>query len=380
MGPQSSQGRIQTSAKPMKDSRSVVPGWNEEGKNPKMRLASLKTDLPQFGKHHGSVSKSFLPESPVSENGRPSDRRLRGKAVVVEQCLRYADDLVSIYEEEKARREALKRANEQLKLEVAARLKAEQELRKEHKRLEQRVRLRTKKLAEANRLLEIEVDQRKNVEKDLTASLKEKETLLSEIHHRVKNNLQIISSLLALQGSRVKDAKVRQALQESQSRVRSIALIHEQLYRSKDLACIDFSEYIQNLTRALLQTHSGMSAPIGIKLHVDHALLPIELAVPCGLVISELVTNCLKHAFSEQQRGEIRIDFGRNKSGKHVLIVADNGKGLPEAYDCRKTGSLGLQLVANLVQLQLHGTMEAKTNGGTTFSIEFQDRQQTLSR
>jgi two-component sensor histidine kinase len=342
-----------------------------------MRLARLKNELPQFGKHHGGVSTTFLPESTVRENGRPSDHRLRGKAVVVEQCLRYADDLVSIYEEEKARREALKKANEQLKHEVAARLKAEQELLKEQKRLEQRVRQRTKKLAEANRLLEVEVEQRKYVEKDLKASLKEKETLLSEIHHRVKNNLQIISSLLALQGSRVENAKVRQALQDSQSRVRSMALIHEQLYRSKDLAGIDFSEYIRNLTRALLQTHCDMPAPIDIKLHVDHALLPIELAVPCGLVISELVTNCLKHAFPAQHRGEIRIDFGRNKkNGKHVLIVADNGKGLPESYDCRESGSLGLQLVTNLVQLQLHGTMEAKTNGGTTFSIEFQDRQQ----
>jgi len=174
----------------------------------------------------------------------PDEDQYSQKAMLLEQSLRYAEDIARIYVEERARRRALERANERLIREMAARRRAEKELRLAREELERRVQQRTKELSAANERLRREVAQRKGAEEQLRTALKEKEVLLSEVHHRVKNNLQIIYSLLDLQCSRVRDATVLGALRDSQSRIRSMALIHEQLYRSRNVSTIDFSEYL----------------------------------------------------------------------------------------------------------------------------------------
>jgi PAS domain S-box-containing protein len=217
-----------------------------------------------------------------------------------------------------------------------------------------------------------DITERKRIESQIKESLNEKEVLLKEIHHRVKNNMQIISSLLSLQSRYVIDDQVGKVLMESQGRVRSMALIHEKLYQSGDLARIDFSEYIQNLVDYLFRMYGVNSTNIAFKKNVDGVLLGINAAIPCGLIINELVSNSLKHAFPQNRKGEIRIDFHR-KDGAFELVVSDDGIGFPKGLDFQNTESLGLQLVNTLTQ-QLEGTIELNKKGhGTAFRITFAD-------
>jgi two-component sensor histidine kinase len=288
------------------------------------------------------------------------------------QSLKYADDLVRVYEEEKERRRFLERANEKLTLEIAARRKAERELRQVHRELDQRVRERTEALSQVNDQLRLEIEQRRRAEDQMREALQEKEVLLAEIHHRVKNNLQIISSLLALQTDQVSDEKLLGALKDSQSRIRSIALIHEQLYRSANLSQIDFARYLKDLTSALLQTHCAKGPSVKIFTDVQNVVLDISRALPCALIINELVSNALKHAFPEPSDGEIRVTFVGTGGRDYALTVSDNGRGLPGNLDFRSVSSLGLRLVANLIQVQLRGHLQAEVGEGTTFRITFQ--------
>lgn len=322
---------------------------------------------------HSGLTGFSPEETDMADSNEFYGNRLGEKELLVKQSLKYADDLVKVYEEEKARRKALETANRKLKTEIGARRRAEKELRLAWEELERKVEDRTEELSTANERLRLEVTRRTNLESELRGSLKEKEVLLSEIHHRVKNNLQIVSSLLALQLGRVEDEKVIRALEDSQSRIRSMALIHEQLYRSGDLAKIDFSEYLKKLVNSLLQTQGEKGALVHVSTHVHKVLLDLGLALPCSLIINELLTNCLKHAFPQGQKGEIRIEFLRDRSNSYRLTVADNGKGLPGDFDYRKSKSLGLQLVVNLAELQLQGALEVRSDHGTSFIIEFQD-------
>jgi two-component sensor histidine kinase len=223
-----------------------------------------------------------------------------------------------------------------------------------------------------NKLLQLEVAQRMKVEDQLRASLKEKEVLLGEIHHRVKNNLQVIISLLALQSRAVKDEKVAGALQDSQNRVRSMALIHEQLYRSGELSRIDYRAYLRTLTEELLRSYSPDTDSISLEMDVDEIYLGIKTALPCSLIISELVSNCLKHAFGRDGPKLIKVSLRRLTDGKYRLVVEDNGQGFPPDFDYRNSESLGLRLVTNLTELQLHGRMELRKDRGTEFTIEFE--------
>ena len=257
-----------------------------------------------------------------------------------------------------------------------ARLKAETGLREAHQELEMRVDQRTEELLQTNKRLEQEIAQRKSAEEGMKRSLKEKDALLQEVHHRVKNNLQIISSLLALQRSHVKDDTTLGLLKDSQSRIRSMAFIHEHLYQSTDLSRIDFVAYIKDLTGALLQSYSETRARVSMKLDVEPVYLGVSTALPCGLIINELVSNCLKHAFADGRTGEIRVSLSSVQPHGYRLIVADDGIGLPEHLDYRKSDSLGLRLVSNLTELQLHGSLEVNSSTGTRVAIEFQDRDQ----
>lgn len=246
---------------------------------------------------------------------------------------------------------------------------AEEGLRKAHDELERRVEARTVELSKLNQRLLQQIKERKRAEQQTKASLKEKEVLLKEIHHRVKNNLQVISSLLNLQRGSIKDPQTLEIFQESQNRVESMALIHEQLYRSKDLSRIDFADYIRNLVANLFCSYEVRANAITLKINVDNVLLDINAAIPCGLIINELIANSLKYAFPVGKEGEIWIEFNSNND-KFTLIVADNGVGFPQDLDFQNTNSLGLQLVNALTE-QLEGNIELDNSVGTKFIITF---------
>ena len=216
-----------------------------------------------------------------------------------------------------------------------------------------------------------EIAERKRAEEQIKASLAEKEVLLKEIHHRVKNNLQVISSLLYLQSKSIEDKAALQMFQESQNRVRSMAFIHERLYQSQDLARVDFAEYVRSLTNYLFRSYGVSTDVIQLKINMDDLPLGIDTAIPCGLIVNELVSNSLKYAFPDGRGGEIRIELRSDGDNRIALMVSDDGVGLPEDLDFRKTESLGLQLVNNLSVAQLEGAIDLDRRGGTTFRITF---------
>lgn len=215
-----------------------------------------------------------------------------------------------------------------------------------------------------------DITERKQVEKQIKASLHEKEILLKEIHHRVKNNLQVASSMLYLQANKAGDEDLREVLLNSRDRIKSMALIHETLYQSEDLSRVDFTQYIQTLVMHVFRTYKNRSKKTISKINIEDITLNIEAAIPCGLIINELVSNSFKYAFPEKD-GEIGVTMGK-EGDQFVLTVSDNGIGFPEDTDFRKSKSLGLQLVTSLVK-QLDGTIELHRNHGTKFTIIFKE-------
>ena len=204
-------------------------------------------------------------------------------------------------------------------------------------------------------------------------SLKEKEVLLKEIHHRVKNNLQVVSSLLSLEAGRTKDEKLVQSLKESQARIRSMALIHEKLYQSRDLSRVDFEGYVRNLAVYLIRTYGTGHGAVELQLDVADIRLGIDRAIPCGLILTELITNSLQYGFPDSRGGTITVELRPDGNGGLQLSVHDNGVGLPDNLDIAKSDSLGLQLVSTLT-LQLGGQLEIDRSDGTRFSITFPER------
>lgn len=248
-----------------------------------------------------------------------------------------------------------------------------------------------------------DITQRKRQEDQIRASLQEKEMLLKEIHHRVKNNLQVISSLLRLGSTVSRNGDFHEILRESESRVRTMSLIHEKLYQSNDFAHIDFGEYVYSLVIDLFHSYQPDPEFVSLSVQADRVLLGVDTAVPCALIVNELVSNCLKHAFTsvsfseaEAENGEsgvvmppggqqskdggtlglpkrkgivsVALSLGQNNRAR--LVVRDNGAGFPKSLDFRHTKSLGLQLV-NTLTGQLGGTIEMRADGGTEFQIEF---------
>ena len=217
--------------------------------------------------------------------------------------------------------------------------------------------------------LEDEITRRRKIEEQLRSSLADRETLLKELHHRVKNNMQVISSLLNLQSKYVKDEQMSTIFVESQNRIRLIALLHEKLYESKDLARIHFGEYIRSLVAYLFSIYRVNRDVVKVEINTEDIFLDIATAIPCALIINELVSNSLKHAFPDNREGEIHVDFYYRKDNEFILVVSDNGIGFPE-LDFRDTKTMGFQLVTTLVD-QLQGTIELDRNGETTFRIIF---------
>ena len=199
---------------------------------------------------------------------------------------------------------------------------------------------------------------------------REKEVLLKEIHHRVKNNLQIISSLLSLQSAQIKDTGTLRVMRDSQARVRSMALIHEKLYQSQSLAKIDFAEYVQSLTKDLFRSYQRTLGNIRLNIHADQVSLDLDYAVPCGLILNELMTNTLKYAFPDGRDGSIWVELRAEPDQTLILRVADDGIGLPAGLDILKIKSLGLQLVHSLVK-QIDGTLVVEESSGTAFQVSF---------
>ncbi|MBN2013481.1 PAS domain S-box protein [candidate division KSB1 bacterium] len=227
-----------------------------------------------------------------------------------------------------------------------------------------------------------DVTERKRVEGKINASLREKEVLLKEIHHRVKNNLQLVSSLLNLQSASIKDPETLEKFRDSQHRVRSMAMIHEKLYQTEDLSNIDFKAYIQNLVNSLFRSFGINSALVELNIDVEKVHLGVDIAIPCGLIINELVSNALKHGFPEiHSANRLRIERVPSKPTLTIrlktfqpdlikLVVADNGSGFPPDFDLQKSESLGLQLVMTLVE-QLNGSIDLRKKNGTAYSIQF---------
>jgi two-component sensor histidine kinase len=190
------------------------------------------------------------------------------------------------------------------------------------------------------------------------------------VHHRVKNNLQIISSLLNLQSRHVRDPLVMQVLDDSKNRIRSMALVHERLYQSPSLARLDVAEYMRSLAANLVASYGMESAHVQLLVEVEPAELGIDTAVPCGLIANELVSNALKHAFPNGREGTIIVELRTVGEGRWRLRVSDNGVGWPDGVDFRTTTTLGMQLVVTLTD-QLNGVVERVDGRGTTFDVAF---------
>jgi len=214
-----------------------------------------------------------------------------------------------------------------------------------------------------------DITDRKMAEEKIKASLLEKETMLKEIHHRVKNNLQVISSLLSLQATHLQDEEAKEALQESMDRVGIMASIHTQLYESQDLTKVDFGSFIQGLIGNISQSYGRAEFPVEINVDANKISLGIDNSIPCGLILNELVSNALKHAFPEGKEGKINIRM-RLEDNRVVLTVQDNGIGFPESIDLTNLKSLGLDLV-NILVRQMNGKIDMKVDGGTMWTITF---------
>jgi two-component sensor histidine kinase len=224
-------------------------------------------------------------------------------------------------------------------------------------------------LQRLNDALQAEIAQRRNAEEAVRHS-REKEVLLQEIHHRVKNNLQIITSLLRMQSRAVQDPAFSEALRECQNRVASMALIHDKLYRARDLARVSFGEYVRDLTNNILTSYALPARSVRVRFDIDDLSLSLDYAVPCGLILNELMSNCLKHAFPVGHSGTVYIGFHAEGEDKLCLVVRDDGVGVPADVDLGRTSSLGWRLIRALVE-QLGGVVQCQTAGGTSVEIRF---------
>jgi two-component sensor histidine kinase len=253
-------------------------------------------------------------------------------------------------------------ANGELKRESEERSRVELELRLTNDSLELRVAARTAELEAANRALTHEIRGR-------TAQLREREAMLQEIHHRVKNNLQVISSLINMQMRTIADSATRQSLSACRGRVETMSQIHEMLYESKDYARVPFSQYAQDLVQRVMSA-SGLTNAIAVRFELDQISLPVNQAIPCGLILNELVANSLKHAFPNGDSGEIAVTWRRLETGRVLLGVSDNGIGMVADYQPEDSKSLGVQLVHTLAE-QLEAELTIVLRPGVSVRVMF---------
>jgi PAS domain S-box-containing protein len=220
--------------------------------------------------------------------------------------------------------------------------------------------------------IHLDITERRRYENRLESSLREKEVIIKEVHHRVKNNMQVISGFLLLQSNYIDDPVAVEKLNECQRRVKTMALVHEKLYQSKSLEFINTADYIQSLVSDLMESYT-ISTEIDLKMNIEQVNINLDTAIPCGLIINELVTNALKYAFNDRPTGKIILDLHLGADHRFTLIVQDNGVGLPPDYEARSAASLGMQLVKILVR-QLGGEMNISNEKGARFEISFPEK------
>jgi len=221
----------------------------------------------------------------------------------------------------------------------------------------------------------IDISERKQREERIRAALDEKELLLGEIHHRVKNNLQVIHSLLDLQAMRIKDPTAQRMLRDSENRIRSMSLIHQTLYQSNDFAGVDFQYFLRMLSPALMKAYGPERGGVELNIDVQQVQLPIGVAIPCGLIVNELVTNALKHGFANGRQGNIWIELASTATDEISLAVSNDGAPIPEDLNLDQQTTLGMQLVRLLTE-QIHGRSEIQRAHPTRFTVRFPFAQQ----
>ena len=219
-----------------------------------------------------------------------------------------------------------------------------------------------------------DITDRKMIDQQLQASLKEKEVLLREIHHRVKNNMQVMISMINLQCEKIEDKHICDELNKIADRINSMGLVHNQLYNSKDFLKVDIHEYINRIAQNLFVSHGVDSAKISLKIGKSDIALSLDNAISCGLIMNELITNCLKYAFPENRTGEIRVEFGYSGDGQLELRLGDDGVGMPANFDFRDSDTLGVKIVKAIAEHQLGGTVELDRTKGTKFLVRFKER------
>jgi two-component system, sensor histidine kinase PdtaS len=216
----------------------------------------------------------------------------------------------------------------------------------------------------------LDLSERKQSEQRIHAALQEKELLLEEVHHRVKNNLQVIHSLLDLQVLKIKDPDLVGMLRDSQNRIRSMSMIHQTLYQSHDFAKVDFQQFLGELLPKLMESYGTVAGHVVIEVEANQVRLPINEAIPCGLIVNELVSNALKHGFPDQRRGGVRVDLKHDAQGEVVLSISNDGAPIPEELNLERSGTLGLQLV-QLLTRQMRGKLEVQRSNPTRFTLRF---------
>jgi two-component sensor histidine kinase len=224
--------------------------------------------------------------------------------------------------------------------------------------------------AELETMVQQKTESLREKQEALAESLREKEVLLRETHHRVKNNLQIVMSMLSLQSLKVQDPVLRQLYEECTLRILTMARLHEKLHRSENLGSLNFKEYIEGLVNDILSIHGAKSRSIEVIIEAESLVLEIEKAVHCGLILNELVSNALLHAFDGMSGGKIVITFAQDAADVTTLSVKDNGRGLPPDFDVDHMATLGMRLVWSLVQ-QLGGTLSVRSGPGAHFVVQF---------
>ncbi|MGB9442136.1 MAG: histidine kinase dimerization/phosphoacceptor domain -containing protein [Desulfobacterales bacterium] len=219
-----------------------------------------------------------------------------------------------------------------------------------------------------------DITDRKMIDQQLQASLKEKEVLLQEVHHRVKNNMQVMISMINLQCEKIEDKKICDELNKIVDRINSMVLVHNQLYKSKDFLKVDINKYIHRIAQNLFVSHGVDTAKISLKIGKSDIALSLDSAISCGLIITELITNSLKYAFPKNRKGEIRVEFGYLGDGQLEMRMSDDGVGIPANFDFRDSDTLGVKIANALAEHQLGGTVRLDSTNGTQFLIRFKER------
>jgi len=267
--------------------------------------------------------------------------------------------------------EKLEQINLELEKEIRVRSKVEADLEKYQRQLEQMVTSRTVQLRLTNEQLSREIAERKEVEIRIRASLQEKNTLLGEVHHRVQNNLQVISNLLNLSRHRTLSAEARQVLAEARSRIFTMALIHTQLYRTENINQVDMGSHIYKLWLSIHQIYEPIKKDVTPIINWRDVSLTITQAIPCALVLNEAITNVFKHAYGDGETGPCHITMKRSRDDRILIRVRDEGRGIPETVDLDATDTLGIKLMRDLARHQLGGQFRIERNEGTDIWIEF---------